>query len=464
MADAAAGPSVAIVGAGPAGLSAAYALARAGAAVTVLEAAGHVGGRTWTDQVEGCRVDTAVQLFGSVYARFLRVLREAGAGALCERTSGRDALWRDGKVHEVVYGSPTSMLASGALPFTLKLKLGAHYLPFLHRHADALRMDALDRAAHAGLDRESAAAWGVREMGQPFVDLLADPLLTTLYGSHADETSAGFYHALARQGMSLEVLALRGGASGFCEALAAAIRRFGGDVRAGAPVRSVRPDAHGVELSGDGWTEHFDAVILAVPAPAARALVDGAMPRAAEWLGGVTARPTVTIGLVLDRPAGVRWFGLSYARGESRALAAVCALEAKPAGLVPAGAGALLALPLPEVGPRMMDATPERVLDAILPDLRRPFPRIDSAIRAVRLYRWEHGWTVFRPGYLQHLGRLREPGMMDEQPRLALAGDYLVAPNVEGAIVSGLRAAERILSTLESAGSMDHGAAHRPPA
>ncbi|HET7462712.1 MAG TPA: hypothetical protein VFJ82_15765 [Longimicrobium sp.] len=77
-------------------------------------------------------------------------------------------------------------------------------------------------------------------------------------------------------------------------------------------------------------------------------------------------------------------------------------------GLVPPGSGALLALPLPEVGPRLMDATPGQVLDAILPDLRRPFPRIDAAIRAVRLYRWEHGWTVFRPGYLHHLDRPHE--------------------------------------------------------
>ncbi|HET7232637.1 MAG TPA: NAD(P)/FAD-dependent oxidoreductase [Longimicrobium sp.] len=448
MAEGAAGPSVAVAGAGPAGLAAAFALARAGAAVTVLEAAPHAGGRTWTDEVEGCRIDTAVQLFGSVYTRFLRVLREAGAEALCERTSGRDALWRGGQAHEVVYGSPTSMLASGALPFTLKLKLGAHYLPFLHRHAAALRMDALHLAAGGGLDGESAAAWGEREMGRPFVDLLTDPLLTTLYGAHAQETSAGFYHALARQGMHLDVLALRGGASGFCDVLAAALPRFGGQMRTGAAVHAVQAGANGVELSGDGWVERFDAAILAVPAPAARALVGDVMPRAAEWLGGVRVRPTVTVGLVLDRPVGVRWFGLSYARGEPRALAAVCALEAKHADLVPPGRGALLALPLPDVGPRLMDATPEQVLDVILPDLRRPFPRIDAAIRAVRLYRWEHGWTVLGPGSLRHLGIAQQPGVMDQQPRLALAGDYLVAPNVEGAVVSGLRAAERILSTL----------------
>jgi len=449
MADGAARPGVAVVGAGPAGLSAAFALARAGVAVTVLEAGAHPGGRTRTDELEGCRIDTAVQLYGSVYTRFLRVLREAGAGALCERTSGRDALWRKGQAHEVVYGSPTSMLASGALPFTLKLKLGAHYLPYLHRHADQLRMDALHAAAAAGLDRESAAAWGAREMGRPFVDLLADPLLTTLYGAHAHETSAGFYHALARQGMSLDVLALRGGTQGFCDALAHAVHTKGGRVRTGAAVHSVSADERGVEISGDGWTERFDAVILAVPAPAAQALVRDGMPRTAEWLAGVQVRPTVTIGIVLDRPAGVRWFGLSYARGESAALAAVCAQEAKLPGLVAPGMGVLLALPLPEVGPRLMDASEEQVLSAILPDLRKPFPRIDAAIRAVRLYRWEHGWTVFRPGMLQHLAALGRPGAVEAEPRIALAGDYLVAPNVEGAVVSGLRAAERILSTVD---------------
>ncbi|HET7462357.1 MAG TPA: FAD-dependent oxidoreductase [Longimicrobium sp.] len=49
MAEGAAGPSVAVAGAGPAGMSAAFALARAGVGVTVFEAADHVGGRTWTD-------------------------------------------------------------------------------------------------------------------------------------------------------------------------------------------------------------------------------------------------------------------------------------------------------------------------------------------------------------------------------------------------------------------------------
>ncbi|MBV9109879.1 MAG: FAD-dependent oxidoreductase [Gemmatimonadetes bacterium] len=82
----------------------------------------------------------------------------------------------------------------------------------------------------------------------------------------------------------------------------------------------------------------------------------------------------------------------------------------------------------------------------IIPDLAKPFPAIERRIRTARLYRWEHGWTVIRPGYAQHLARLRAERPDAESPRVTFAGDYLVAPNVEGAVVSGLRAAERLLA------------------
>jgi hypothetical protein len=119
----------AVVGAGPAGLAAALRLHAAGASVTVFEAADAVGGRTRSDLVDGWRVDPAVQLYSSGYATVRGLLRAAGGEGLLARSPGRDALWRKGRAHEVVYGSPTSMLASGALPLSLKLKMGAKYPP-----------------------------------------------------------------------------------------------------------------------------------------------------------------------------------------------------------------------------------------------------------------------------------------------------------------------------------------------
>ena len=106
--------------------------------------------------------------------------------------------------------------------------------------------------------------------------------------------------------------------------------------------------------------------------------------------------------------------------------------------------GVLLAMPLSAVGPRLIGATDEQVVNAILPDVAKPFPHLEGMVRAVRVYRWEHGWTVFRTGSLAHLARV--PALRGEHPRLALAGEHLSAPNVEGAVTSGLRAAEQLLA------------------
>ena len=440
---------VCVVGAGPAGLAAAHRLARAGADVTVLEAAAHAGGRAYTDSAAGVRFDAGAQLVGSTFTRTLLLLGEAGGRAV--DAPGRDALWRGGRAHEVVYGSPASMMASGALPLGLKLKLGAQYLPFLLRHAASLDLLAPEGTARAGLDGEHAAAWGEREMGRDFVDLLAHPLLTTLYGMTAREASAGFYHALARQGTTLQVMAVSGGAGALSAALAAAVEARGGRVRTGVEVDALAASARGVEVSAGGATEAFDAAVVAVPAPAARRIAADVMPAMARWLDGVAARPAFTLALVLDRPTGGRWFGLSFARGESRALAALCDQDNKGAGLVPRGKGALVAFPLPEAGERYAEASPEEALRALLPDLARVFPRIESWITELRMYRWPHAWTLFRTGYLSHLDALRR-GRFDVDPhgKVAFAGDYLYAPNLEGAVASGLAAAERVLAAARA--------------
>jgi protoporphyrinogen/coproporphyrinogen III oxidase len=439
------GLPVAVVGAGPAGLAAALRLHAAGAAVTVFEAAGGVGGRTRSDAVDGWTIDPAVQLYGSSYTRLLALLRAAGAEGLAQRAPGRDALWRKGRAHEVVYGSPTSMLASGALPLALKLKMGAKYLPFLQRHAGDLDTGALERAAAAGLDGESIAAWGRRELGGDFVELLAAPLLATLYGMLPDEASSGFYHALARQGLSLEVLALRGGADGFCRAAAGVLRAAGSPVRISTPVESVEVEGEGVRVSGAGWSETFGAAVVATPAGPARELAKFLTRNAAEALESVRMRPAASLALLLDRPAGVGWFGLSFGAGEARNAAAVCIEENKLAGLVPPGKGLAVVFALPHAAERLMDATADEAAALLMQDVARALPRLPSSVVGTRLYRWREGWTVMGPGSLGRLPAIRAAAW-EAAPRAVLAGDYLYAPTVEAAVTAGLAAADRVLA------------------
>ncbi|MGI9179848.1 MAG: protoporphyrinogen/coproporphyrinogen oxidase [Longimicrobiaceae bacterium] len=447
-------PHIAVIGAGPAGLTAAFRLQQAGAAVSVFEARDHVGGRMHTDETEGFRIDGAAQLFGSTYTELFRLLRDAGAAELARRTSGRDALWRRGRAHEVVYGSTASMLATSAVPFALKMRMGAKYLPFLTQHAESLQTHALERAAP--LDRESIDRWGQRELGANFIDTLVYPLLAAGYGGAPEETGAAVYHMMARQGMAAEVFALRAGAASLCQALAARVRESGGEVRTGARIGAVQPTGEGVRLAGEGWAEEFTGAVISVPAPAARALLGDEVGGAGEWLAGVRYRPHLSLALLLDRPTGVDYFGLSFPRGESEVVAVACVEENKAPELVPAGKGLLVAFPTPHQAARLLEAEAQTIAEAMLPELRSVFPGLESRILRARVYRWEEGVSLFYPGYLDHLQRFGSGAAEGEAP-LVLAGDYLTAPTVEGAVLSGTRAADRLLRRLRAVDTLAAG-------
>ena len=69
---------VVVVGAGATGLSAAHALQQAGRSVVVLEARDRVGGRLWTDEVDGVDLELGGQWVSPDQTELLRVLDELG--------------------------------------------------------------------------------------------------------------------------------------------------------------------------------------------------------------------------------------------------------------------------------------------------------------------------------------------------------------------------------------------------
>ncbi len=70
--------SVAVIGAGIAGLTSAYYLKRAGFQVNVLEASGRVGGRMSSDLIDGCIIDRGAQFLSESYSTLLPLIKEVG--------------------------------------------------------------------------------------------------------------------------------------------------------------------------------------------------------------------------------------------------------------------------------------------------------------------------------------------------------------------------------------------------
>ena len=89
---------VVIVGAGPAGLTAARELKKAGLSVAVLEARDRVGGRTWTDTIDGAMLEIGGQWVSPDQTELLALLDELGLQTYSRYRDGKSVyIGSDGK-------------------------------------------------------------------------------------------------------------------------------------------------------------------------------------------------------------------------------------------------------------------------------------------------------------------------------------------------------------------------------
>lgn len=427
---------IGVVGAGPSGLAAAWRLSESGRSVRVYESTDRVGGRLRTERVGGVGADAVVQLLSAEYTGLREMAAALGVEGRLVPVPGKDALWREGSAHPLRYGSVMSMVGSGALPMGLKARLGLRYVPFLERHRRVLDLNHPAGAAEAGLGEESIAAWGRRTVGPEFVELMVRPLLAAYYGLEAEETSATFFHALARSGMHVEVLGARGGMAALAADLASALTARGVEVRTGVEVRGVEALADGARVLTGGAPVEHDAVVVATPVAVAARLLP--LPALAD----VATRSTASLVLATRSPTPTGWFGLSIPRSEpvARTLAAICVQEEKETGVTGGAGGALVLVPAPEAGRRWAERAPADVLGEALPAVEEVLPGVTRQVVEARLVRLRDTVWIPAPGHFRRLERFTA----DLPDRIALAGDYLVSPTVEGAVRSGLAAAERV--------------------
>ena len=439
---------IAVVGAGAAGLAAAWWLSAAGERVTLYDAAPRAGGVLCTETLDGARVDVGVQLLSSTYSTVFELAREAGAEALLRRSPGRDALWRRGRAHSLAYGSVASMALSTALPIALKLRLAAKYVPYLTTQARGL--DANDPANSGGtvFDGESIGAWGERELSTDFVELLVYPLVAAYYGAAPEEMSAAMYHALARVGMDVSLYGCVGGFGALVEALMSTLAQRGVQFLPAQQVTRAQAVDGGVDIAANGVHTRYEGAVLAVAANRVARVLD-ADGELRAWLDAVRERSTLTIAYRTDRPFPGDYFGLSFPRTTrpGARIAALCIQSRKLAGLVPAGGDALVALPAPAAVAELWERSDDEAAAALLASVEEAVRGVDRHVTSMHVQRFEDGCTVFTPGHLRRLRAFHDAWL---PAGIALAGDYLVAPTVEGAMRSGQRAARRLLDQRSS--------------
>ncbi len=412
---------VAVVGAGPAGLTAAFRLQQSGHDVAVFESCDVVGGRTHTEHVgPGHWVDTGAGWLASFYPRTLAVLDELGLTDLLRPMPlrGGGELMIDGRVVPFP-SSLRRIITSPLLGPTDKTRFLATMARLFLRQRGNLTIDtAYD---------DVPALDDLAGMGEAARERIVRPLFEGPFFSRLEEMSAALVRSWLRVLSVGRFFQVSGG-------MDAPWRRLGEvvGVRTSTVAERVTPHAGFVEIAVAGGSERYDGCVVAVPAPVAARLVDGAPPclddvRYASHVRLYAARraagprrssihvfPNDTVATV-EMGSG-RW-GAWGGVPDDWCWALVCA---------PAAASApLLARPADEVTAQLWSTA--TAIEPRLFDLDRA--------DAVHLIRWPHAVPRVDRGYYRRLARLVQT------PPIVYAGDWLVQPCVEGAVRSGEAAA-----------------------
>jgi len=459
-------PSVVVVGAGMAGLAAAWRLTQAGAEVVVLERDDRVGGRVWTRAEQGFVYEAGAGFMANFYGRTLQLAQEVGLGSEVLAIGGAAAVLRGGRPRAAWPAAALlrGLRGGGVLTAGEALSLARLAAPLV-RYWPGLDLHAIDQACFA--DRESAADYARRRLGRGVLDYLIEPPLGGLLYWTPEGTSVAMLLISIRAGIGMRrLLTLRGGLGTLPAAIASKL-----DVRLDANVRTIRPGGAGHEVTfrtgGRKRRLVADAIVCATPAHVARQVIEGLDPSSALFLDSVHYAPTVVAHVAVRRRLPGRWYGLLFPSAESEHLG--LAAVASGAGLPHrAGAGIdedLLSLYASGAGGRRLLGADDRdVVRSMVADLRRAGAGYDPGgdVSFERIHRWQAAVPEFPTGHLCRVGAFLHEAVWPA--RLAFAGDYLGGPSIEGAVTSGLRAADRILAELglpPPAGAIPHRPAAR---
>ena len=437
---------VVVVGAGAAGLSAAYALHKRGVDFLVLEAADHPGGRIAVEEVEGCRIDTGAQVFTEGYSAALGLCRELGVPVrACSRRAG---IWSHGGFRVVdqrdAWRTVRTVLACKLLPPKALWQFVRFGLR-LRRHATALSLADPSRAL--ALDAEASIAdWIRTHFGPESLEGLPGTSIRVLTLAEPEAVGVAYGMALLWRFVfePVEFLTPERGVGQFTQALVDAVDDR---IRVSTMVERVviRNGAVVGVRTGDGFVA-ADAVVCATTASEARRLLPH-LPRDIDRaLGLVTYSSTCRVVFGADRPvlpdqcyfaALPRREGSFLVDYSDAAVKSPQVASARPGGVIHAEAAGDRAASLSALS----DAD---IRQRFLAEIRRYSPDMPEPWFA-RVYRWKEAVCLMPGGSLTAIGRARR-GLPKQVRGLALAGDYTHMPSVNGAVASGIAAVEDLLT------------------
>lgn len=254
---------IVVIGAGLAGLAAAYDLARAGERVTVLEAAPECGGLASSCQIEGQTVERFYHFICRPDHALVQLIEELGLSGKLHWQHTHTAFYYEGQLYD--FGTPFDLLKFKPVPPLQRLLFGWHILRSYYRR---------DWEA---LNQIPAKKWLIENVGQEAYDVIWHPLLRVKFGDYYDQISAAWmWHRIWRVAKSRRWLLdrevfgwLEGGSATLVNELVARLRTFPNvDMRLNTRLSQIRLGAgRATEVQTDAGPLSCQAIISTVALP-----------------------------------------------------------------------------------------------------------------------------------------------------------------------------------------------------
>jgi oxygen-dependent protoporphyrinogen oxidase len=466
----AAPPTVAIVGAGIAGLTAAYELRDSGASVIVLDGAARPGGKLAVSEVAGIAVDAGAEALLARRPEGLELIGAVGlAGDLVYPRTTSARIWSRGTMcalpRRQVMGVPADLeeLAGTGLVSAAGMRRARQDL-----HAPAtVRSGDVAVAAHVGA-----------RFGPEVVERLIDPLLAGVYAGRAEDLSfEATLPALARESVRHASLAraaqallppprpastqaaappvftsLRHGLGSLPAAVALA---SGAQLRTCSMVRELVRTPAGWRLTVGSAHEpaclEADAVVLAVPAHPAARLLSGlhGLGSAAGALAGISYASMAIVTLAFPAAAFAHlpdFSGYLVPAADGRAVKAATFSSIKWPHLRAGTDMAVVRCSLGRIGEEAILQRDDADLAALAAADLRAATGVAGPPAEVRVSRWGGALPQYNVGHLDRVELIR--AQVAAQPGLAVCGAAYDGLGIPACIASARAAAGQIRAHL----------------